>query len=180
MIRALTIGGLLAFAAMPAGPAVAQPAPSLADPDAGWETYLEIKKLSPDFAARPEKATMAGRSGGWTMWPEAPALPADLRRRVFVNESYLLLSVDRLGKPAGCRRLRKSALPQLDAASCELLMKRRYYSADFLPPDRPRPPEKWVVGVRWERVDPATARRNAARPRLIIVPAAPPSPPKQP
>ncbi|HEX8621510.1 MAG TPA: hypothetical protein VF718_06015 [Allosphingosinicella sp.] len=179
-MRALTAAGLVALMAVPdAASAGAKPEPTASAPDEGWETFLEIKKLSPDFAAHPEKATMSGRSAGWTLWPEPPELPAELRRRVFLNESYLLLDVDGMGKPARCRPLRRSAMPRLDAASCELLKKLGYFSTDFLPAGRPRPPDTWVVGVKWKRMDPATARRDAVRPRPLIVPAPSPPPPKQ-
>jgi hypothetical protein len=182
MMRSLQPSRLAALAALlVAIPGGAHPQAS-PDPDAGWETYLEVKQLSPDFATHPETARMSDPNTRWTAWPRAPELPADLRRRVFVNESYVLLQVDPMGMAAGCRPLRASAQPRLDAASCDLLMRPGFFSAYLLPPDPPRSPEQWVVGIRWQGVDPASARRNAAAPKPLIspTPLPPPPPPKKP
>ena len=178
-MRAVSLTALWALAAMlDASAAALQPPPAAADPDAGWETYLEIKMLSPDFAASPEKATMAGP--GWTIWPKVPELPPELRRRVFVNESYLLVDVNPMGRAAACRPLRASALPQLDAESCELLRRPDYFGVGLPSGARSMSPQQMVVGVRWRRVGPDSPRITVAPPRPQIVPTPPPAPPKRP
>lgn len=173
---AISLTALWALAAMlDVSPATAQPSPAVADPDAGWETYLEIKKLSFDFAASPEKATMS--RPGWTILPEVPELPPELRRRVFVNDSYLLVDIGPMGTAEACRPLRASALPRLDAASCELLKRPDDFSV-YLPPGAH--PMQMVIGVRWRRVGPDSPRITVARPPPQAVPTPQPSPPKRP
>ena len=147
--------------------------------DEGWRTYLTIKQLDPDLARRPEAATMSTSFHGWASWPlRVPELPKELRKRVFVSDSFVLLDVDGLGKATGCRPLRPSAQPALDALSCDLLMEPGYFSAYLLPPNPPKPPEQWVIGLSWRRVDPATARKHDAAPRPLISPVPSPAPPK--
>ena len=63
----------------------------------GWTTYLYLRQLNGGFAAHPEAATMSDPTPGWGSWPAAPDLPAELRHRVFVNVSYVLLDVDPQG-----------------------------------------------------------------------------------
>lgn len=172
-MRFLNRSAVLALAALLVGvPAAAQ----TADPDAGWETYLFFKEISPQVAARPKAMSLPDpASRHWALWPKAPPLPRDLRRRVFVNESYVVLDVDPRGKATGCRPLRPSAEPRLDAMSCELLMRPGFFSAYLLSPDPPKAAEQWVIGASWQRVDPATARRNAAKPLPVIMVAPPPA-----
>ncbi|MFL6843983.1 MAG: hypothetical protein ACJ8ER_03785 [Allosphingosinicella sp.] len=176
IMRAISLTALWALAAMlDASRTPAQPSPAAADPDAGWETYLEIKKLSFDFAASPEKATMSGP--GWTILPKVPALPPELRRRTFVNDSYLLVDIDSLGRAAACRPLRASALPRLDVASCDLLKRPDDFSV-YLPPGAH--PMQMVIGVRWRRVGPDSPRITVAPQPPQIVPTPRPPPPKRP
>ncbi|HEU0098153.1 MAG TPA: hypothetical protein VFQ67_05185 [Allosphingosinicella sp.] len=170
---------LLLPAALLATAHAAAQAPATADPDGGWATYMEIKKLDPALAAHPERATMKGPSAGWTLWPKAPPLPKELRRRVFVNESILLVDADATGKATACRPLRPSALPRLDAESCKLMSRPGYFFVDLIPSARPTPPQQVVIGVRWRRVDPETARRDAAKPWPSIVVSPPPRPPEK-
>jgi hypothetical protein len=139
---------------------------------------VSVARLADEFAERPADAKMsAAHPKVWANFPQPTRLPEPFRSQSFVNDSFVLLEIDRAGKSAGCRPLRASPRPQLDALACELLMKPGYFSVSFVPT-----PEslagRWVMGVRWETLDQKThAARQAGAWRPMLAAAPPPPAP---
>ena len=137
---------------------------------------VTIQRLRDEFAERPREANLrAAHERGWTLFSRPVAFPEPYNRRTFVGESYVLLDLNDAGLAAGCRPLRPSAAPQLDAFACALLMRPGWFSATFVP-QRESLAGRWVMGLRWESL-PASAHRarEAGAPRPSIT--APPPPP---
>lgn len=171
------LAGLLA-----ALPASAQPpAPGVA-PREAWVTEALIMRVEDAFAARPETARMAGhRSRPWLNRQRIRAMPAGFGARPLRHDSFVLLDVGPAGEATGCRPLRASAEPRLDAFACALLLEPGYFHADLLPPAGPRGAERWVMGLSFETIDAASfAAREARRLRPAIAPASPPAAPPGP
>lgn len=90
-------------------------------------------RLRDEFADRPDEAIDSRLHGHptrpWANSDRPVVLPEPFRSRTFAAESYVLLDVDTAGRAAGCRFLRASAHPELDAFACTLLMRPGYFVA---------------------------------------------------
>lgn len=164
------LAGLLA-----AMPLAAQPPAAGARPGQAWVTEALIMRLEDEFAVRPGTARMAGhRTAAWANWRRIRDMPPGFGARPLRHESFVLLDVGPAGEATGCRPLRASSEPRLDAFACALLMRPGYFEANLVPPATPRRPERWVMGLSFETMDAASfAAREARRPRSGIAPAAP-------
>lgn len=159
----------LATASQAGGLPARNPAPAAT---AGFKTSIWIHRIdenAPDGAIqdyRGEGYRWYGEDGSW-ITPED--VPPEFRRRPFKNVSAIVVDVDTSGKPAGCRTLRASPEPRLDALACALLMKRSSYRVRYTGPGQPEP-YRFAATVIW-RTDPA--RPGDSPPPLLTAPPAP-------
>lgn len=143
----------------------------------GWVSQVSVTRLADEFSERPADATMSvAHPKPWAIFAQPTRLPEPFRSQTFVNDSFVLLDIDRAGKAAGCRPLRASPRPQLDTLACDLLMKPGYFSVSFVPTSESLA-GRWVMGVRWETLDQKThAARQASALRPMMQAAPPPAP----
>ena len=148
---------------IPAAFAAAQ-APQAVPRSDGWVTELVIQRIEDQFLERPETARLSPqREGGWTTFTRTREMPADLAERAFTHDSFVVVDVSSSGHATGCRPLRPSAEPRLDALACRLLMRPEYFSAYLIPSDPAPAPARWAMGLRFETMEAAeSARRRAA------------------
>ena len=156
--------------------------------DSALVNLVTITRLRDDFASRPDEARQDGHpTRPWVRSKMPVTLPEPFRSRAFTAESHVLLDVDSAGQGAGCRPLRASAHPELDAVACTLLMRPYmlltrpgFHATETIPPP-PHPPRgslagPWVMRLNWESL-PAAVHQQ--RDFLVMSQGEPPEPVRQ-
>lgn len=161
----LAVALMTVLAATP--PATAQDAG--ATDRSGWVTHLFIQRIEDGFLERPETARLVPqREGGWTTFTRTNEMPADLAARPFTHDSFVVVDVSSAGHATGCRPLRTSAEPRLDALACRLLMRPEYFNAYLIPVDPAPAPAQWAIGLRFETMDTAEAAERQTNTRNVL------------
>lgn len=137
-----------------------------------WHTTVKLVRIGEESTV--DAATLRFVETSNRKWENTitPAdLPAAYRSKTFSNDSFVVVEALATGKPAGCRPLRPSAEPALDALACRLLVDRANFRPRYAGPGRPIG-ARWVMAVRWETIDVA----NLPYVYHPVVPTDPPGP----
>jgi hypothetical protein len=155
-MKAHLLGAFLAGTSILVGPAAG--APTAAAKPAPAERDITVKVVTIGEESWVKAATVEfGNEWNrqWESWITAADLPPAYRSKAFSNDSFVVLAADKTGKPTGCRPLRASAEPGLDALACRLLVERARFQPRYQGPGQPIA-AGWVVAVRWRTVTPVT------------------------
>jgi hypothetical protein len=128
----------------------------------------KVGELSAVDAADLQFGAEWGRS--WESWVTIADLPQPYRAKPLLADSFLVVAASAGGKPTGCRALRPSSEPALDALGCKLLVQRAAFRPLYAGPAQPVD-GRWVVAIRWK-----TEAFAFTAPPMVQVPYAAPPP----